>query len=268
MALTRTNFLMRSTRISSLSDSQKGKGRRKALLRRVSGPLYTMNKRLEVIYSMISDGRGLIDVGTDHGYLPAKLAQNGYSGRLFASDINAMPLSKAKETARRCGVEDRITFLLSDGLDACPPEEIDTIVMAGMGGELICNILDRAEWCLDGGYTLLLQPMTKAEVLRYWLVNNGFQLDEERLVKDGTFLYQVIKARFSKNMSLSDAELFSGSFSNIQIDPLALTHTRALIRRFEAEKKGLLSSPKSSGGRLPILCAILDQLSEMEEKLS
>ena len=104
-----------------------------------------MNKRLELIYSMISDGRGLIDVGTDHGYLPAALAVNGYSGRLFASDINAMPLEKARETARRCAMVDRITFLLSDGLDACPPEEIDTIVMAGMGGELICTILDRAE---------------------------------------------------------------------------------------------------------------------------
>ena len=55
-----------------------------------------MNKRLELIYSMISDGRGLIDVGTDHGYLPAALAVNGYDGKLFASDINAMPLEKAR----------------------------------------------------------------------------------------------------------------------------------------------------------------------------
>jgi len=217
---------------------------------------------------MIRDGTGLIDVGTDHGYLPAALFESGYRGRLFASDINALPLAKAKETALKCGAEDRITFLLSDGLDACPPDEIDTIVLAGMGGELICNILDRAEWCLDGRYTLILQPMTKVEVLRYWLVNNGFQLVEEHLVQDGSFLYQVIKARYSENMELSDAELFSGSFSNIAQEPLALLHIRSLISRFEGERKGLLSSSKSKQGRLAIICDILDRLSEMEIKLS
>lgn len=232
-----------------------------------SGSLYRMNKRLELIYSMISDGRGLIDVGTDHGYLPAALAVNGYSGRLFASDINAMPLEKARETARRCAMVDRITFLLSDGLDACPPEEIDTIVMAGMGGELICTILDRAEWCLDEQYTLILQPMTKAEVLRYWLVNNGFTLLEERLVRDGSFLYQVIKVRFLGNMALSDAELYSGAFTNIQDDPLARQELQALIKRFEGERSGLQSSAVTNTGRLAIVENILIQLSKMEKDL-
>ena len=227
-----------------------------------------MNKRLELIYSMISDGRGLIDVGTDHGYLPAALAVNGYSGRLFASDINAMPLEKARETARKCAMEDRITFLLSDGLDACAPDEIDTIVMAGMGGELICTILDRAEWCLDEQYTLILQPMTKAEVLRYWLVNNGFGLVEERLVQDGSFLYQVIKARFLGNMPLTDAELYSGAFSNIHNDPLARQELHALTKRFEGEKRGLLASAASNEGRLAIVESILEQLSKMEKDLA
>jgi len=227
-----------------------------------------MNKRLELIYSMISDGRGLIDVGTDHGYLPAALAVNGYDGKLFASDINAMPLEKARETARKCKMEERITFLLSDGLDACPPEEIDTIVMAGMGGELICTILDRAEWCLDEQYTLILQPMTKAEVLRYWLVNNGFTLLEERLVRDGSFLYQVIKARFLGNMTLSDAELYSGAFLNIKADPLAGEEVRFLIKRFEGERRGLLSSVKDNSGRLSIVESILEQLSKMEKELA
>lgn len=227
-----------------------------------------MNKRLELIYSMVSDGRGLIDVGTDHGYLPAALAINGYNGRLFASDINPMPLEKARETARKCGMGDRITFLLSDGLDACPPDEIDTIAMAGMGGELICTILDRAEWCLDEQYTLLLQPMTKVEVLRYWLVNNGFSLVEERLVRDGSFLYQVIKARFLGNMALSDAELYSGAFSNIQDDPLAGQEVHALITRFEGEKRGLMASAAPNRGRLSLVENILVQLSKMEKDLS
>ena len=174
-----------------------------------------MNNRLKAIAGLVKDGKGLIDVGTDHGYLPVYLAQNGYTGALLASDINPGPLDAARRTAREAAEEERIRFLLCDGLDGCPPERIDTIVIAGMGGDLICRILDRAEWCLDDAYTLLLQPMTKAEVLRYWLVNNGFRLEEELLVRDGGRIYQIIRARYSQNMTMSDAELFSGAFGNI-----------------------------------------------------
>ncbi len=216
---------------------------------------------------MISDGRGMIDVGTDHGYLPVWLAQRGYTGRIFASDINSAPLAAARKTAREAALEKRISFSLCDGLDLCPPEAIDTIVIAGMGGDLICSILDRAEWCLDAAYTLILQPMTKAEVLRYWLVNNGFRLKEESLVRDGGILYQVIKARYSENMSLTDAELFSGAFENIRSDQLCAEWLDGLIRRFEKEERGLLSAVKAEEGRLPICRDILCGLKEMRGKL-
>ena len=85
---------------------------------------------------MVCDGKGLVDVGTDHGYLPAALAERGYRGLLYASDIHAAPLASARKTAREAGVEERIRFLLCDGLDDCPPDAVDTIVIAGMGGDL------------------------------------------------------------------------------------------------------------------------------------
>ncbi len=216
---------------------------------------------------MVKDGKGLIDVGTDHGFLPARLAQRGYAGSIYASDINAAPLDAARNTARRAAVEDRIRFLLCDGLDDCPPDKIDTIVIAGMGGDLICRILDRAEWCLDGAYVLILQPMTKAEVLRYWLVNNGFCLEEERLVRDGGKLYQIIRARFSQNMPLSDAELFSGAFGNIGGEALCGEWLDALIRRFEKEELGLLSAGRPEEGRLEICRGIRRGLLEMKGRL-
>ena len=71
-----------------------------------------MNIRLETLASLVPNGRGLIDVGTDHGYLPLHLARKGYSGKLFASDINVGPLSAARRSAREADLEDRITFLL------------------------------------------------------------------------------------------------------------------------------------------------------------
>ena len=136
-----------------------------------------------------------------------------------------------------------------------------------MGGDLICRILDRAEFCLDEAYTLILQPMTKAEVLRYWLVNNGFELIEERLVRDGGILYQIIKARFWGNMPLSDAELFAGALKNIRSEPLCGEWLEALIRRFEKEEQGLLSAEQPEEGRLAICRGVLAGLVEMKGKL-
>ena len=226
-----------------------------------------MNRRLELIANMVSDGRGLIDVGTDHAYLPAALAERGYTGRLIASDINAAPLENARKTAREAIMEARIEFLLCDGLVLCPPEAVDTIVVAGMGGEAICGILDRADWCMDASYTLLLQPMTKAEVLRYWLVNNGFVLCEEKLVRDGAFIYQVIKARYERNMRLRDAELFSGAFVNIRGEALCAEWLDGWIERFGKEERGLLLSAKRNEGRLSICRRIQEDLSEMRGML-
>ena len=227
-----------------------------------------MNKRLHTIANMVKDGKGLIDVGTDHGYLPAYLAVNGYSGFLFASDIHAGPLNAARKTASDCSVENRINYLLCDGLDGCPPDQIDTIVIAGMGGDLICRILDKADWCLDHRYTLILQPMTKAEVLRYWLVNNGFSLEEERLVRDGGILYQIIRTRFSQNMTLSDAELYAGSFENIRNEMLCAEWLELLLRRFEKEEKGLLAAERREKARLSVCKSVLDGLREMKGKLT
>jgi tRNA (adenine22-N1)-methyltransferase len=226
-----------------------------------------MNNRPEAIASLVSSGTGLIDVGTDHGYLPVRLAQRAYTGFLYASDINPGPLAAARRTAREASVEDRIGFLLCDGLDDCPKDRIDTIVIAGMGGDLICRILDRAEWCLDGAYTLILQPMTKAEVLRYWLVNNGYCLEEERLVRDGGKLYQIIRARFSQNMPLSDAELYAGAFENIRGEALCREWLDTLIRRFEKEAHGLLHAGQPEEGRLAICQGILSGLIGMKGKL-
>ena len=169
-----------------------------------------MNKRMHAIVRYIEPGRGMIDVGTDHGYLPVWMATHGYRGNIIAADIHEAPLQKARETAGKAGVADRRVFQLCDGLDQCPPKAVDTIVIAGMGGDMICRILDRAEWCMDRQYKLILQPMTKSEVLRYWLVYNEFQILNEELVPEGGALYQLIVARFGGSTRLNDGELFLG----------------------------------------------------------
>lgn len=228
-----------------------------------------MNERLCAIYRCISPGRGVIDVGTDHGYIPVRLAEEGYPGRILASDINSGPLDAARRTAESRAVSERISFLLCDGLDACPPEAVDTIVIAGMGGDTICAILDRAEWCMSPAYRLILQPMTKQEVLRYWLVNNGFRLEEETLVKDKGILYQVIAARFcDENTRLSDAELFTGSYLNVSRQPLFGELLDSELRRFQNSLDGQRGAGEGKdGGRLGLTEGIVKELSGMKERL-
>lgn len=220
-----------------------------------------MNTRLEAIAALVEDGRGLIDVGTDHGWLPAFLAASGYTGRLFASDINARPLAAAKRTAADAGVSARIRFLLCDGLSLCPPDEIDAIVIAGMGGDLIVKILDEAEWCLDARYRLILQPMTKPEVLRYWLVYNGFHIDRETLVEDGEHLYQIISARFGGETRLSDAELFTGKRG---LCPAPALYDRQLARLTARFNRALAAMEgRETGPRFALYREIRQQLEEL-----
>ena len=169
-----------------------------------------MNRRISALYDKIRPGVGVIDVGTDHGYLPVALALAGYPGRILASDIRPGPLQAAEASAARAGVTDRIEFLLCDGLSRCPPRAVDTIVIAGMGGDSIVRILDEAEFCMDSRYSLILQPMTKPEVLRYWLVYNEFEILSETLVHENGDLYQILTARFGGTTKLNDAELFVG----------------------------------------------------------
>ena len=161
---------------------------------------------------------------------------------------------------------DRIAFLLCDGLALCDPESIDAIVIAGMGGDSICGILDRAEWCLDSRYTLVLQPMTRAEVLRYWLVNNGFEIFCVDLAEDAGFVYPVIVSSYGGTSILNDAELFTGSYSRIREHPLHGKMIEEQIRRFRRMLHGMQDSgPDKADGRFSLASQILKQLLEMKE---
>ena len=228
-----------------------------------------MNRRLECLYSMIDSCIGLIDVGTDHGYLPICLAERGFAGELFASDINAGPLDTAVKNARLAGVENRIRFLLCDGLSLCPPEKVDTVVIAGMGGDTICSILDAAEWTMSDRFQLLLQPMTKAEILRSWLVSNGYAIEREALVIDGGTLYQALSARFlDRYTPLNDAECFVGSPQLAEDNTLYRQMIGTQRRRIETRLRGMASSVREADADLiRWYRSILTQLNAIEEEI-
>ena len=128
-----------------------------------------LQPRLQCIASLVPKGARLADIGTDHGYLPVYLLQEGTIGHAIASDINALPLAHARATAAEYGVTEKLDFRLCPGLAKLRPEECDTVAIAGMGGETILGILEAAPWTRDGAHTLILQPQTKADLLRRWL---------------------------------------------------------------------------------------------------
>ena len=138
---------------------------------------------------MIPEGARLADVGTDHAYLPAWLLQNGRIPSAIASDVREGPLSRARATARACGCFERMSFRLCDGLSGIAPEEVDALVIAGMGGETIANILEAAPWVKEKDFPIILQPMSTQAELRGWLWRNGFLCLREKTVLEGETLY-------------------------------------------------------------------------------
>lgn len=231
------------------------------------------NKRLLTCAELIrSDGCGekyAIDVGTDHGYLAAYLVQQGICRGVTACDINPSPLSFAERTVAECGLDGSVKLMLSDGLDVFPkpPDGCTHIVCAGMGGELIADILSRCGWAKDG-VGLILQPMTKADELRKWLYSEGFIVEQEHACRDGKFIYAIMRARFGNGKApdypCDDRYLAAGRITADTDEGAAYLSMRA--ERLEKAGRGMLSSSDAEkrveGERLTRLAEQLKKESE------
>ena len=155
-----------------------------------------LDSRLSAIAALFTPGGRGIDVGTDHGYLPVALVQAGKAAHFIASDLRPGPLQSARANIRENGLADQIEARLADGLDGLPLAGVTDIVIAGMGGQLIAEILARRASEL-AGVNLLLQPMTQAAFLRRWLCANGFAIRRERCAVAAGKAYAVIQAGFT-----------------------------------------------------------------------
>lgn len=157
----------------------------------------TLDARLEAVYQAVRPGSVAADIGADHGKLICALVERGKCPRGFAGDVAAGPLEASRRLIRKRGLDGRIETVLSDGLRSLPGKEIDDIILAGMGGELITDILLAVPWTRDGDKRLILQPMTRAEHLRRALYREGFALLEETAAVSGRFVYTVMTAAYT-----------------------------------------------------------------------
>lgn len=167
-----------------------------------------LTPRLRQAAQWVPQGVRLADIGTDHGHLPIWLMLHGRIQSAIAADLRPGPLSRARENARRFAVTG-IDFRLCDGLSAMGAEECDAVVIAGMGGENIAAILAAAPWTADGRHTLVLQPQSRPEVLRRFLMDHGYAITREALVEDRGHLYPVLEAGAGE-MKLTPGQLHCG----------------------------------------------------------
>lgn len=140
-----------------------------------------LSKRLSRLADMVQFPV-LADVGTDHGYLPIFLAQSGKIQKAFAMDIKKGPLLAAKEHIKACGMGDYIETRLSDGVEALGPGEADSILIAGMGGDVMLHILTEGEAVVSAAKELILQPQSKIKETREYLYRKGYGIDREDMV--------------------------------------------------------------------------------------
>lgn len=153
-----------------------------------------LTNRLAAAASLVRGGGVVADIGTDHAYLPVYLCQKGVAKRAVASDVGAGPLRNAEKTVKKYGFENRIELRLSDGLQAYVPGEVDEIVICGMGGILISEILSASPWIRNKGFRLILQPMSHPQYVRRYLCENGFGIEKELCVSEGRRVYLCLSA--------------------------------------------------------------------------
>ena len=137
---------------------------------------------------MVTAGYTLCDVGTDHGYVPIALVQGNIIPKAIAVDINKGPLERANEHIRANGLTEQITTRLSNGLEAIHDGEVDSIVIAGMGGELVIHILTAGETVCRSAKELILQPQSEVSKVREYVRNTGYKIvDEDMILEDGKY---------------------------------------------------------------------------------
>lgn len=156
-----------------------------------------LTKRLGTLLDMLSAADELIDIGADHGILCAYAVQSGKAAHATAADISAASLSKARALIKELELEAKVGFAVSDGFNAITmPGGKYCAVIAGMGGELIADILCAAGAKAQQAAQIAMQPMGGAKELRAYLYSGGFCIDDERIIKETGRYYQLILAHY------------------------------------------------------------------------
>ncbi|MCF6461775.1 tRNA (adenine(22)-N(1))-methyltransferase [Clostridium sp. Cult1] len=158
-----------------------------------------LSSRLQAIADFVPMNTIVADIGTDHGYVPVYLIEKAIAKKIIATDISCNSLEKISQYVKDKRFENHIDIRLGDGLEVLKPFEIDTVVIAGMGGLLIRDILDKNKKIRDSITNFILQPNIATGELRKYLYDNNFEIMDEKLVKEDNKFYEIIFAKKGKS---------------------------------------------------------------------
>ena len=224
-----------------------------------------ISKRLLCCASMVQPGSRVADIGTDHGYLGIYLLQTGAARHVIACDLRKDPLENARRNAKLFGVDGAMELRLSDGLEKILPDEVDTVVMAGMGGDLIQKILSQCPWRKREGLQFILQPQSAGNVLRRWLCEDGFEIQREEPVQDGHFLYTVMELRQGEPSPLTPGTEYASPALLKGESPLVGMYLARVETALQETVRGLTNAEKQRPERLAYFGQALLEIQEMRK---
>lgn len=166
-----------------------------------------LSPRLIAVAELVPFGSCVVDIGTDHAYVPVHLIRSGRAAKVIASDVHEGPVDNARHVVEKAGLESVIEIRLGSGFETVKSEEVDVAILAGMGGFLIRDLIIECMALVKNLKLLVLQPMVAIRELRSWLVEMGFELVEERVAVEGKKYYEIFSVRYTGVCQFADEKL-------------------------------------------------------------
>jgi len=223
-----------------------------------------LSNRLEMVVSFVKPGESAADVGTDHGHVPVELVRRGIVKRAYAMDVRKGPLSKAEENIAAARMNDKIETRLSDGVQKLSAGEAESVIIAGMGGELVIHIMEEGRHVWETVEQWVLSPHSELHKVREWLDKNGFRIVREDMIfEEGKFytVMDVRKGSVPEEQPVSEKSYRYGTYLKNTKNPVFLDflkdeEAKLLTLKDNLEKQAVQSERAK------------ESLKEVEEKLS
>ncbi|NGZ73852.1 tRNA (adenine(22)-N(1))-methyltransferase [Saccharibacillus alkalitolerans] len=168
-----------------------------------------LSERLNTICESIPPGSRLADIGSDHALLPTRAVLDGRAVSAVAGEVNRGPYDAACRQVAEAGLKNKITVRLGDGLAAIEAGEADVVTIAGMGGALIVRILTEGKDKLEGVKRLILQPNVGEDLVRRWLLEEGWLLTGETILEEDGKIYEVLVGDRSESAEAENGRLYA-----------------------------------------------------------
>jgi len=203
--------------------------------------------RLKIIGSMIEKGSTVVDIGSDHAYLPIYLVKEGISQRVIATEILSGPFERARENIKKSCYQDFIQLRYGSGLKPIKPGEVDVAVIAGMGANTMINIIEESRETVDSLKKLILQPMCNQARLRKHLFQRAYTIIDEDVAMDANKYYEIIVAQKASIVAFDEIDILVGPVLRCKKTPVVEEYIHYRIKKLQKILETLEASNSRAG---------------------